>query len=585
MRHAKRIIAGLLSTTMIVTALTGCGQEPAAPETEPAQSETTADAQESQGETAAGEEETSAKTAGASEVPAWQAQMDWEKIGWQPDPEGLEWREDTSPITLDYYANFSWFSLDWTDSTAKRVTEKTGVDLNFTKPVVDDGQKLNMMIAGDQLPDIMTVDRNDAALQTMIDAGMLWSFEDLIDQYAPKMRDIIPKEILSNYQAEDGKTYQFTTWVQGEAWQKAAREYNQIIGTNQSTISVRKDYYDEIGRPEIKNMDDFIEALGQMKANHPDKMGFYPADNSMAASTFASSANLSHYGRYAGIGSDYSIDGDTVSWVVREDTFKKPMEYLNQMYLQDLLTKDPFIDTKDVAKAKIEQGDVISYAWTISDGTKVPGDNLDTQYEILPPFEDYVEIRTGTGWLATVVPKSCKNPERAIRFLEYLSSVEGHSDVSWGVEGEEYKNVEEGPNWHMVDGKPVLLEEYLVEKNADWGGVASKNGLGEYWLTCNELLWNLVWWDNSNEEMNKYNEWFGSHVQFRPELDIKSPSPDSEEGIIQQKAYSLLQQYSVEMIFTDDFEGKYQEFIDKIDEAGMDRVEAYWTEEYKDNIR
>ena len=62
---------------------------------------------------------------------------------------------------------------------------------------------------------------------------------------------------------------------------------------------------------------------------------------------------------------------------------------------------------------------MISYAWTISDGTKVPGDNLDTQYEILPPFEDYVEIRTGTGWLATVVPKSCKNPERAIRFLEY----------------------------------------------------------------------------------------------------------------------------------------------------------------------
>lgn len=73
MRHAKRIIAGLLSTTMIVTALTGCGQEPAAPETEPTQTETTNDAQESQGETAAGEEETSAKTAGAGEVPAWQA--------------------------------------------------------------------------------------------------------------------------------------------------------------------------------------------------------------------------------------------------------------------------------------------------------------------------------------------------------------------------------------------------------------------------------------------------------------------------------------------------------------------------------
>lgn len=572
MRNLKKFTAVMLSFAMTAGILTGCGQDTAGvPGT---------DKQETAGETAAAEQAVPAELT----VPSWEAEMDWEKIGWKADPENLEWKEDTSPVTLDYYANFSWFSLDWNDATSKRVTEKTGVNLNFTKPVVDDGQKLNMMIAGDQLPDIMTVDKNDAALQTMIDAGMLWSFEDLIDQYAPLMRDIIPEEILTNYRAGDGKTYQFTTWVQGEAWQKAAREYNQIVGTNQSTISIRKDYYDEIGRPEIKNMDDFIAVLAQIKENHPDKIAFYPADNSMASSTFAGSANLSHYGRYAGLGSDYCTNGDEVTWVVRDNTFKTAMKYLNEMYLKGLLTKDSFIDTKDVGKAKIEQGNVISYCWTISDATKVPGDNLDTQYEILPPFETYIEVRTGTGWLATVIPKNCKNPERAIKFLEYLASVEGHSDVSWGIEGEEYKDVIEGANWHMADGKPVLLEEYLKEKNADWGGVASKNGLGEYWLACNELLWNLVWWDNTNEEMNKLNDLFGEYIVFRPELDIKSPSPDSDEGIIKQKAYNLLQQYSVEMIFTDNFEKAYEEFIQKIDEIGMDKVEAYWTEEYKKNL-
>ena len=574
MRKLKRVLSCMVCSAMAAGMLGGCGGGQSTVK------ETTAGTVAV--DTTEAETQTEAPQAAASN---FQSEMDWEKIGWQADPEDLEWKEDTSPIELGYYANFSWFSLDWNDATAERVTAKTGVDLNFMKPVVDDGQKLNMMIAGNQLPDILTLDKNDAALKKMAEAGMLWSLDDLIDQYAPKMREILPKEILSNYQMADGKTYQFTTWIQGEAWQKAAREYDQIVGTNQPIITVRKDYYDEIGRPEIRNMTEFIAAVKQMKENHPDKIGFYPADGSMSADEFGKSAKLSHYGIQMGLSTDFSEKDGGIQWVVRDDKFKEPMKYLNEMYLEGILTKDPFIDTKDVGKAKIEQGDVISYCWTISDGEKVPGDNPETTYEILPPFETYGQIRTGAGWLATVIPKTCKDPERAIRFLEYLASVEGHSDVSWGIEGDTYQDAVAGAQWHMIDGKPVLLEEYVKDKNADWGGVASRNGLGEYWIACNELLWNLPWWNDQDERMNKFNEQFGKYVEFRPELDIQDPSPESEEGIIRQKAFSLLQQYSVKMIFTEDFESVYQEFIQKIDELGMNKVEAYWTEEYKNKTK
>lgn len=574
MRKLKRVLSCMVCSAMVAGMLGGCGGGQSTVK------ETTAGT--AAADTTEAEPQTQAPEAAASN---FQSEMDWERIGWQADPEGLEWKEDTSPIELGYYANFSWFSLDWNDATAERVTAKTGVDLNFMKPVVDDGQKLNMMIAGNQLPDILTLDKNDAALKKMAEAGMLWSLDELIDQYAPKMREILPKEILSNYQMADGKTYQFTTWIQGEAWQKAAREYDQIVGTNQPIITVRKDYYDEIGRPEIRNMTEFIAAVKQMKENHPDKIGFYPADGSMSADEFGKSAKLSHYGIQMGLSTDFFEKDGGIQWVVRDNKFKEPMKYLNEMYLEGILTKDPFIDTKDVGKAKIEQGDVISYCWTISDGEKVPGDNPDTTYEILPPFETYGQIRTGAGWLATVIPKTCKDPERAIRFLEYLASVEGHSDVSWGIEGDTYQDAVAGAQWHMVDGKPVLLEEYVKDKNADWGGVASRNGLGEYWIACNELLWNLPWWNDQDERMNKFNEQFGKYVEFRPELDIQDPSPESEEGIIRQKAFSLLQQYSVKMIFTEDFESVYQEFIQKIDELGMNKVEAYWTEEYKNKTK
>ena len=415
--------------------------------------------------------------------------IDWDAIGWQPDPENLEYKAKTDPITLSYYVNFSWFGLNWDDPTAERMTERTGVDLEFSKPVSDDGQKLNMMIAGNTLPDIMTLDRTDPAIQTMIEADMLYPIDELIEQYAPQMKEILPEELLNNYKSEDGHTYVLTTWVQGEAWQKAALQYNQMIGTNQYVWAVREDYYEEIGSPEIKTADDFIAALEQMAANHPDKLAFYCADTAMSASTFSSRADLHNVGIQFGLNGSISILDGTAKWAVRDPKFLEAIKFLNTLAGKGLLTKDCFIDSKDVQNARIQNGEVIAFSSTISDVSKIPADNPDTRYVVVGPLEGYQETRTGAGWLATMIPKTCKDPERAILFLEYCASVQGHADISWGVQGDTYTDVVEGAHWNVVDGKPTMLADYMDVKNADWSGVAAQNGLGEYWFVCNEMLW------------------------------------------------------------------------------------------------
>ncbi len=514
------------------------------------------------------------------------AQMDWERIGWQADPESLEWKEDTSPVTLTYYINAPAFAQTWEDPTALRVTEKTGVSLQITKPVSGDGQKLMMMIAGNQLPDIVTLDRNDPALQEMIDAGMVWALDDLIDQYAPNMRDILPKEILTNYRSADGKTYRLTCWVQGEAWQTGARVYNQIVGTNQKIMSVRKDYYEEIGSPQIQTQDDLIAALEKMHELHPDKIAFYPADDALAASTLATNASMGNLGAQFGMGPNMTDQNGAILWQARSEQFQDTISFLNKLYLKGLLTKDPFIDSKDANAAKIARGDVIAYTWTISDGEKVPADNLDTQYMIVGPLDTYSDIRTGAGWRATVISKNCKDPARAIRFLEYLCSVEGHIDVSWGIEGDEYSGDPAiGPHWHMVDGKPTLLAEYVAAKNADWDGVAAQDGLGKYNFCTNELIWNLPWWDETNDRMAQFNNIYGPLVVFAPELELTAPLTNSDEGIILTKAHSLLQEYIVKMVFTENWQTEYDKFIAEIDAIGMDKVEAFYDAQYQTKLQ
>lgn len=576
MRKKRTRIAALLLTAVLTASwLTGCkstSETPSGTNT----SDTSVSKDTASGDTSNTEPE-------QNKV---QQDIDWERIGWQADPADLEWKEDTSPVKLSYYVNFSWFGLNWEDDTARRVTEKTGVDLELTKPVADDGQKLNMMIAGDQLADIMTIDRNDPALQKMIDAGLVWSLDDLIDQYAPKMREILPKEILQNYRSADGKTYRFTTWVQGEAWQKAAREYNQIVGTNQPVLSVRKDYYEEIGSPEIKTQADLVAALEKMHANHPDKIAFYPADNAVSASTLSLSASMGNLGVQFGMSNNMTDQGGQIRWQARSTEFQNTIAFLHELQTKGLLNQDPFIDSKDVNNAKITRGDVISYTWVISDGEKVPQDNPNTQYIVVGPLDTYKQNRTGSGWLATVISKKCSDPARAIRFLEYMASVEGHQDVSWGIQGDTYSgDVVKGPQWNLVDGKPTMLSAYVEDKNADWSGVAAKNGLGEYWIACNEMLWNLPWWDTSNEKMAKYNEVYGPRVVYTPELDFQAPDPASEEGIILQKAHELLQLYVVSMVFADDWKADYDKFIAAVDALGMDKVESFYNTQYQEKLK
>ncbi len=574
-KRSSRIFALLLTAVLATSWLTGCKSKSETP------SGTNTLDNSVSNETASAD-----NTAATTEQPNVQEDINWERIGWQADPADLEWKEDTSPIKLSYYLNFSWFGLNWEDDTARRVTEKTGVDLEMTKPVADDGQKLNMMIAGDQLPDIMTIDRNDPALQKMIDAGLVWALDDLIDQYAPKMRDIMPKEILQNYRSADGKTYRFTTWVQGEAWQKAAREYDQIVGTNQPVLSVRKDYYEEIGSPEIKTQADFVAALEKMHVNHPDKIAFYPADNAVSASTLALNASMGNLGVQFGMSNNMTDQGGQIRWQARSEEFRNTIAFMHDLQKKGLLNQDPFIDSKDVNNAKITRGDVISYTWVISDGEKVPEDNLNTQYIVVGPFDTYKQSRTGAGWLATVISKKCQDPARAIRFLEYMASVEGHQDVSWGIQGDTYSgDVINGPQWKLIDGKPTMLPDYVTDKNADWSGVAAKNGLGEYWIACNEMLWNLPWWDTSNEKMASYNKVYGPKVVYVPELDFRSPDPASEEGIILQKAHELLQLYVVSMVFSEDWKAEYDKFIAEVDALGMDKVETFYNTQYQEKLQ
>lgn len=491
----------------------------------------------------------------------------------------------TEPITFDMFVNFSWYALSWADPAAKSITDKTGVSLNITKPVSDDNQKMNIMLSNRELPDFVLLDKSDPALQRMIEGEMLYSLEELIDQYAPEMRDVLPKEALTNYKAKDGKTYALVSFIEGEQYVEAAKKYNALIGSNQPTWSIRQDYWEEIGKPDISNPDAYIAALEQIKAKNKDKIGFYTNANNIPNSKHLTESGVVTLGTSAMFGATALVkDGDAIKSGLRSPEYQNVIKFLNKMSTKGLLTKDSYIDSKDIFTQKINNGDAVSYAFTIGDGTKVPADNPNTSYTVMAPFPSYKQVRDGSGWTAIAIPKTNKDPKRAIQFLSLLSSEEGHKLTKWGVEGETYVDAAQGPHYHMVDGKATYLPAYWADKQKDWSGVAEKNGLSEYWLTANSTWWNGPEWDAADPIFTEYNKMFASHVEYNPSMAGITLDSTTKIGIVEKKIIDLYSSYYSKIIFAKDEAtalSLYAEFIEKADKLGLAEVEQAWTDLYK----
>ena len=61
-------------------------------------------------------------------------------------------------VTLDWYVNYSWYATPWGENAvSKKITEETGVNINFITPIGNETEKLNALIASDSLPDLITL--------------------------------------------------------------------------------------------------------------------------------------------------------------------------------------------------------------------------------------------------------------------------------------------------------------------------------------------------------------------------------------------------------------------------------------------
>lgn len=385
--------------------------------------------------------------------------------------------DDKSPITFEYF-NADGKNGNWDNPVAKAITEATGVTLDVSYPVASQGdakEDVALMIANDEYPDMIYA---KVSATDLYQAGALIDMTDLIEKYGPNIKKM--------YGAEMEKL----KWSQDDPgiYQLSYAGVNQKTLTTGGSCQIQWAALKENDYKYPKTLDEYEKMIKSYLAAHPKtEDGLDMIGITMSASDWHWMITL---GNPAGLIADASPDNG--QWIIDDeynvhykhvtDEEKEYFKWLCRMYNEGILDPNFATQTDDDYIAKVASGRVVAITdaeWHYSqcEATLVADGKVDQTYVGLPVTlrEDQVEkalLYQGTtvGW-GIGITKSCEDPVRAIKFLDYLCSDEGQILYHWGIEGENY--------FLDDDGQPYRTDEEVAKAQSD-PDYAKNTGIDNY---------------------------------------------------------------------------------------------------------
>lgn len=386
--------------------------------------------------------------------------------------EGDGGSESSEPIELTFY-NADATEDSWADPVAQALTEATGVQLKTDYPVSSTDQKVALMIAEQNYPDMIYA-KGDAG--SLIEAGALIDLTELIEQYGPNIKKMYGEELDKlKYSKDDPSIYQLSSYSMGGTVYKNS-------GTAQIQWAVLKENDYKI--PETTA--EYEEMIRNYLQAHPTN------DEGLDMIGLTLSAADWHWMITLGNPAGYIAEGapDNGQWLIdenynaiykfRSDKIREYFKWLNKLYNDGILDHEFATQTHEDYIAKIASGRVLSLFdtdWDYSDGEKIliADGKLDLTYAGLPLTMDadtkapslmYQGLTTGQG---VGITTACKDPVAAIKFIDYICSDEGQVLVNWGIKDVNYFIDEEG---HRYRTEEEIAE---ADSNKDY---AKKTGVG-----------------------------------------------------------------------------------------------------------
>ncbi len=335
-----------------------------------------------------------------------------------------------------------------TNSVKRALEEKLGVDLTYIYvPEKDYAAKLNTLIASRTLPDIFWVDGNVIDAVEFRDQGMIMKMDKLLKSNGPDIMDEVGS-ILKNAPLNKGDGIYAVI--------PASLDYT-------SNLSVRTDWLAKLKLKMPTTLDELYKVLYAFANGDPDGNG--KKDTVGYVGTMANMRTFEHiFGAY-GIAVDkpYLLKNGTVTTYMKAPLYLDAIKYLRKLYQDGILDPDFVTIPLMSAFEKLWTGrtGIFDFQNVGTTNNWMPGRY--TEKNPIPTFGfTIIAGPGGKGGAIKQYPRytyynciasTCKNPEKAMEYLNYLYGAEGDELTYLGIEGLHYEWADKDNGKYKLLGK------------------------------------------------------------------------------------------------------------------------------------
>lgn len=350
---------------------------------------------------------------------------------------------DTIPeetVTLDVYSQLMEYQGEQQGWFAKEMLDRFNVKLNY----INDGSEelYDRLAAEGDLGDIVIWGTDTEQYHSAIDAGLLldWEQNGVLEQYGNDMKQNMSKALEKNRMNSGGHIYGFGYDIAAESGEFGDFDYHPDI---------RWDLYEQIGKPEVTTLEDYVEVLKQMKEICPasdsgeETYGvslFSDWDGDMVMFVKSTCTNFFGVDEF-GLGF-YDVDDGTFQGCLEEDGYYiRALRFYNELYRNGLLNPDSRTQSYDDVIADYSDGGAFFciFGWMAAPAYNSATHTADGKMMLPLAAEDqdtlvYGLNENGGNRLWTIGSKT-EYPELTMAIMNWLCTPEGRLVMEYGPKG------------------------------------------------------------------------------------------------------------------------------------------------------
>ncbi|MUG65110.1 extracellular solute-binding protein [Paenibacillus campinasensis] len=493
--------------------------------------------------------------------------------------------DSNAPITLTLFDQNTGDAFN--NPVAQAITERTGVTIEIQQPTGNPTEKLNLMLASGDLPDIILMSRGSDIMNKYITSGAVIPLNDLIEEHGPNIKEMYG-DTLAKTRSEDGNNYYFSNWY-------GLEQYPVFGFMMRMDIMKELGVGDKVDNGEPFTAEEFEELLVQFKEKFPTIDGKESIPMTLNGENVGAVTG-SLKGMY-GMMPYYEVDGE-LKKDIRDPRYLEMVQYLNNLYRKGLLDKEWATMKTNQFEQKLGGGNVFATTealWNVGNANallKADAEDEATaderqfyQYKVLAPGVKPEEATYGPksslGWDGVAISRSNKDPVRTMKLLDFLASEEGQYLLMWGVEGE---------HWDMVDGKHEPRPEVLESFQKNWDEAARTTGIRKWtWMIKNGpgsdgTPYDLIGRYQSDPVTDLAIKNLADTSFDTAPYDNLGPAGGTPEAIMETKVNDTINQYFLRMALAPT-EGQvvelYNQMMTEVEAAGLAQLETIYTENFQ----